>query len=114
MSARGVYELIAARAGKKLPTVSVPHRAFQALLQLPWLERLSRTHRPAIEYVNHLAIYNCRTLLEVLEGSGLRCPPIASYLDRLIEFVEASFARRRDAEQAGEPDDPLDREPAPR
>ena len=35
MSARGVYELIAARAGKKLPTVSVPHRAFQALLQLP-------------------------------------------------------------------------------
>lgn len=114
MSARGVYELIAARAGKRLPNVSVPNRAFQALLQLPLLERLSRTHRPAIEYVNHLAIYNCRTQLEVLDGTGIRCPPIASYLDRLIAFVEASFARRRDAELSGEPDDPLDREPAPR
>lgn len=111
MSARRVYELIAARAGKKLPSVSVPHRAFQALLQLPLLERLSRTHRPAIEYVNHLAIYNCRTLLDLLDGSGIRCPPIASYLDRLIEFVQASFARRREAELAGEPDDPLDRAP---
>jgi hypothetical protein len=113
MSARRVYELIAARAGKRLPPVSVPHRAFQALLQLPLLERLSRTHRPAIEYVNHLAIYNCRTLLDLLDGSGLRCPPITSYLDRLIEFVQASFARRREAEAASEPDDPLDRDPRP-
>jgi thioester reductase-like protein len=113
MSARRVYELIAARAGKKLPPVSVPHRAFEALLRLPFLGRLSGSHRPAIEYVSHLAIYNCRTLLDLLDGSGLRCPPIASYLDRLIEFVEASFARRREAEAAGEPDDPLDRDPAP-
>jgi len=112
MSARRVYELIAARAGKRLPPVSVPHRAFQALLQLPLLERLSRTHRPAIEYVNHLAIYNCRTLLDLLDGSGIRCPPIASYLDRLIGFVQSSFARRREAEAAWEPDDPLDRDPA--
>jgi thioester reductase-like protein len=113
MSARRVYELIAARAGKKLPPVSVPHRAFQALLQLPLLEKLSLTHRPAIEYVNHLAIYNCRNLLDLLDGSGIRCPPITSYLDRLIEFVQVSFARRREAEQAPEGDDPLDRPPRP-
>jgi thioester reductase-like protein len=114
LSARRVYEMIAARAGKKLPTVSVPARAFQALLQLPLLERLSRVHRPAIEYVNHLAIYNCRNLLELLEGTGIQCPPIASYLDRLIEFVQGTFARRREAELAqlaGEPDDPLDPRP---
>ena len=114
MSARRVYELIAARAGKKLPPVSVPHRAVEALLRLPFVDRLSSgLHRPNIEYVSHLAIYNCRTLLDLLDGSGIRCPPIASYLDRLIEFVEASFARRREAEAASEPDDPLDRPPAP-
>jgi thioester reductase-like protein len=111
MSARRVYELIAARAGKKLPPVSVPDRVFQALLQLPLLQRLSLTHRPAIEYVNHLAIYNCRNLLDLTDGSGIRCPPITSYLDRLIEFVQASFARRREAEQVAEGDDPLDRPP---
>ena len=65
------------------------------MLQLPLLERLSRTHRPAIDYVNHLAIYNCRNLLELLDGTGLHCPPITSYLDRLIEFVQATYARQR-------------------
>jgi thioester reductase-like protein len=115
LSARRVYEMIAARAGKKLPPVSVPARAFQALLQLPLLERLSRTHRPAIDYVSHLAIYNCRNQLELLDGTGIACPPITSYLDRLIEFVTATFARRREAELAevaGALDDPLDPAPA--
>jgi thioester reductase-like protein len=112
LSARRVYEMIAARAGRKLPPVSVPARVIQALLQLPFLERLSRTHRPAIEYVNHLAIYNCRNLLELLDGTGIQCPPITSYLDRLIEFVQATFARRREQELEAEADDPLDPRPA--
>ena len=108
LSARRVYEMIAARAGKKLPPLSVPARVVQALLQLPLLERLSRAHRPAIEYVNHLAIYNCRNLLELLDGTGIHCPPITSYLDRLIEFVQATYARRREQELEAESDDPLD------
>jgi thioester reductase-like protein len=111
LSARRVYEMIAARAGKRLPTVSVPARVVQALLELPFLERLSRAHRPAIEYVNHLAIYNCRSLLELLDGTGIRCPPITSYLDRLIEFVQATLARRREREREGEVEDPLDPPP---
>jgi hypothetical protein len=62
--------------------------------------------------VNHLAIYNCRSLLELLEGTGVQCPPITSYLDRLIEFVQGTFARRREAELAADADDPLDPRPA--
>jgi nucleoside-diphosphate-sugar epimerase len=110
LSARRVYELIAARAGKKLPSVSVPSRAFQALLQLPGLERLSRAQRPALDYLNQLAIYNCRNQLDLLDGTGIRCPPITGYLERLIEFVQGTFARRReDAERAaGAAEDPLD------
>jgi thioester reductase-like protein len=114
LSARRVYEMIAARAGKKLPAVSVPARVLQALLQLPLLERLTRAHRPAIEYVNHLAIYNCRNLLELLDGTGIQCPPITSYLDRLIEFVQATYARRHEQELAADAgDDPLDPPPRP-
>ncbi len=116
LSARRVYEMIAARAGKKLPTVSLPARTFQALLRLPLLERLrlSPAHGPAFEYVSHLAIYNCRHLLELLDGTAIRCPPIASYLDRLIEFVQGTFERRREtelAQLAGDVDDPLDPRP---
>lgn len=111
LAARRVYEMIAARAGKKLPTVSVPARVLQALLQLPFLESLTRVHRPVLEYLNHLAIYNCRNLLELLDGTGIQCPPITSYLDRLIEFVQATYARRREQELAAEVDDPLDPPP---
>jgi thioester reductase-like protein len=114
LSARRVYEMIADRAGKKLPAVSVPSRLFQALLQRPLVERLSRTHRPAIEYVNHLAIYNCRNLLELLDGTGIQCPPITSYLDRLIEFVQATYARRREQELDADVEDPLDPVPPAR
>lgn len=113
LSARRVYEMIAERAGKKLPPASVQTRLLQGLLQLPILDRLVRTHRPSIEYVNHLAIYNCRNLLELLDGTGIRCPPITSYLDRLIEFVQATYARRREQElEAGDPLDPMPSPPA--
>jgi thioester reductase-like protein len=108
LSARRVYEIIARRANKKLPPVSIPHRAVEALLRLPVLERLSRPQRAAIEYVNHLAMYNCRNMLALLDGTGIQCPPITSYLDRLIEFVRAQFERRRQAETAMEVEDPLD------
>jgi thioester reductase-like protein len=110
LSARRVYELIATRAGKRLPSLSLPSRAVRTLLQLPGLERLSRAQRPALDYLDLLAVYNCRNQLDLLEGSGIRCPPITSYLDRLIEFVQGTFARRReDAERAAASvEDPLD------
>jgi thioester reductase-like protein len=111
LSARRVYEMIAARAGKKLAPVTVPARVVQALLELPFLERLSRAHRPAIEYLSHLAMYNCRNLLELLDGTGIHCPPITSYLDRLIEFVQATLAKRSEREREAEADDPLDPRP---
>ncbi len=108
LSARRVYQTIAQRANKKLPPVSIPHRAVEALLRLPILERLSRPQRAAIEYVNHLAMYNCRNMLALLDGTGIQCPPITSYLDRLIEFVRSEFERRRHAEAASSVEDPLD------
>jgi thioester reductase-like protein len=108
LSARKVYELIAARAGKTLPAVAVPHRALGALLGLPFLERLSRAQRNAIRIVNHLAIYNCQNQLALLDGAGIRCPPITSYLDRLIEFARARLAAAPRARADEEVEDPLD------
>ncbi len=108
LSARKVYQLIAERVNRRLPPVTLPHRAVEALLSLPVLERLYRPQRAAIASVNHLALYNCRTMLSLLEGTGLQCPPITSYLDRLIEFVRAEFDRRRQAELEAQVEDPLD------
>ena len=58
-----------------------------------------------------LAIVAC---FQLLVNGVLTCPPIVSYLDRLIEFVQASFARRHEQELEQQVDDPLDPlEPAP-
>ncbi len=112
LSVRRVYETIARRAGKSLPPVSIPHRAVEAILSLPLLERLARPQRAAIELLNRIAVYNPRNMLELLAGSGVLCPPITSYLDRLIDFVRAHYAAAARAGPAAGAD-PLDPEPAP-
>jgi hypothetical protein len=80
----------------------------EALLRLPVLERLSRRHQHAIQLVNQFAVYNCRNQLELLAGTGIRCPPITSYLDRLMDYVKAHFAAPRPAPLESAAEDPLD------
>jgi thioester reductase-like protein len=108
LSVRRVYELIAIRSGKSLPPVSIPHRAVEAVLSLPLLEKLARPQRAAIQLVNRIAVYNPRNMLELLAGTGILCPPITSYLDRLIDYVRAHYAAQARGAAPAETDDPLD------
>jgi len=96
MSARRVYETVAEKEKKRLPRFTVSAKAAEIMLRLPLVEKLSRPHRAAISYVNHLAIYNCANTLELLEGTGVRCPPLTSYLDKLISYVQEEYRRRRE------------------
>ncbi|XXF75540.1 SDR family oxidoreductase [Myxococcaceae bacterium GXIMD 01537] len=105
MSARRVYEIIAERAHKKLPKFNLSARAADVMLRLPLLEKLARPQRAAISYVNHLAIYNCHNTLELLDGTGIRCPPLSSYLDQLVAYVREQYKKRR---EGSEVEDPLD------
>lgn len=105
MSSRRVYELIAEKANRKLPKLTVPHRAADVLMRLPGVEKLVRPQRAAIGYVNHLAIYNCHNTLELLDGTGIRCPPLTSYLDTLVAYVRRFYKEREDVRVV---DDPLD------
>jgi nucleoside-diphosphate-sugar epimerase len=109
MSARRVYELIAEKANKRMPKFTLSARAADMMLRLPLVERLARPQRAAISYVNHLAIYNCHNTLELLDGSGIRCPPLSTYLDKLVEFVRDHYQRRRD--ELSQVEDPLDQSP---
>jgi thioester reductase-like protein len=86
-SSRRVYERVAQSEGKKLPRLSLGYKLTDKLLRLPGLERLTREQRMAISCVNHLGFYSSRNTLEMLDGTGIRCPPIESYLDKLIEYA---------------------------
>lgn len=108
MSARRVYELIAERSNRKLPRFNLSASVTDVVLRLPGIEKLARPQRAAINYVNHLALYNCHTALELLDGTGVRCPPLQTYLDKLVDFAITAWKRRGAAETELD-DDPLDR-----
>ena len=70
------------------------------------MERLARPQRAALSYVNQMAFFTCHATLELLDGTGIRCPPLTSYLDRLVAYVREVYRRR--AEATDEVEDPLD------
>lgn len=107
MSTRRVYELIAERAKKRLPRFNLPAKAADVMLRLPGLERIARPQRAAIGYVNHLALFNSHNTLELLDGTGIRCPPLFTYLDKLVNYARETL-RRRNAERGEHVVDPFD------
>ena len=108
MSVARVYELIAERANRRLPKLTFPARAAEAVLRLPLLERVTRPQRAALGYINQLAWFTSSSTLELLEGTGIRCPRLSTYLDTLIAYVREDYARRQAAEAEMLVEDPLD------
>ncbi len=95
LSSRHVYELIAKRAGKKLPKVTLSYGIAKRILRMPLVERFSRVQVQALDYLNHLAIYNCGNTLTALEGTGILCPRFDTYVDALISYVRESIRKDR-------------------
>jgi thioester reductase-like protein len=106
LAARRVYEEIAKRTGKRLPPIRLSYKLADTLLKVPLVERLVREERAAIASVNHLAIYHSHNAQELLDGTGIRCPQLTTYLDRLVEYVKRYYREQR-AVPEGEVHDPL-------
>jgi len=71
MSVARVYELIAERANRRLPKLTFPARAAEAVLRLPFLEKVTRPQRAALGYINQLAWFTSSSTLELLEGTDI-------------------------------------------
>ena len=108
MSVARVYELIAERAHRRIPKLTFPARAAEAVLRLPLLGRVTRPQRLALGYINQLAWFTSANTLELLEGTGIRCPRLSTYLDTLMAYVREDYARRQAAEAETLVEDPLD------
>jgi thioester reductase-like protein len=94
-AARRVYELVAERAHKKRPRGFIPTGLAKAVMRTPGLERLARAPLSFLEALDHLVFYNARRATELLEGTGIHCPPFDSYVDNLIRYVREVHAARR-------------------
>ena len=94
-AARQIYELVAERAQRRRPRGFIPTGLAKAVMRTPGLEKLARAPLAFLESFDHLAFYNCRQTLALLEGTAIRCPPFDSYVDQLIRYVREVHAARR-------------------
>jgi uncharacterized protein YbjT (DUF2867 family) len=76
--------------GRRLVKIPLPTSAAKAAIDhVPGVYALLRIPSPAIDYFVHPTRYDTRNVLADLAGSGIACPPLRSYLDRLVSFARA-------------------------
>ena len=89
-TSREVAEIFADVLGRRLIWVPVDPRVVRVLLRsVPGLERLTGLPAETLEYFNYPTTYSTANLVADLAGTGLSCPPFASYAARLLEFMQA-------------------------
>jgi thioester reductase-like protein len=82
-----LLDLISLDMGKPRPPFAVPAVVFDAALSVGPLRRGLGIPRETVVYANHDVRYDVQNTLGALEGSGIECPPIDSYLPALIDYV---------------------------
>ncbi len=86
---REVAELFADRLGKRLAWVPLPLGLTKAALtHVPGLEWLLGLPAETIDYFEAPTTYATDHTLADLAGTGVECPPFASYAGRLLDFME--------------------------
>lgn len=95
LTARRVFELIAQASDRPVPRGSVPAQMAAAVLRTPGLERFAHVPRAFLEQLATEVVWDDRNTRQLLEGSGIECPPFESYVNTLIQYVRTQQATRR-------------------
>jgi nucleoside-diphosphate-sugar epimerase len=114
LSVRRVFELISEASDRPSTAPSLPRNLAALLLHAPRLERLSQVPRPFLELLACDVAYDARNTRELLAGTGIECPNLASYLKTILARVrreQLSLGKPRRARRHPhfeEMEDPLD------
>lgn len=115
ISGRALFELTAQLTNRALPKQSATVRAAEALLRFPLFGDLSSratqsTRRASLRTGSgtELVFYRCLNTLRFLTPHALSCPPIESYLIRLVEYVRERLRHHPQRPRLPSVDDPLD------
>lgn len=79
---------MATATDRRVIRVPVPRRlAKWAIREVPGVFKVMRIPAATVDYMNHPTHYLTDNVDEDLAGSGISCPPVPSYLPRLVEFM---------------------------
>ncbi len=109
LTAADIFDLIAQAGGRRTVRSYIPTQVARALLSTPGVERLLQKPLEFVQQLTSPATYDTRNADEVLDGTGIECPPLGSYVDTLVARVQQYLReRRRELEQKlDEVEDPL-------
>ena len=107
MTAREVFEGVAAHAHTEKPRGSIPRPLARAVLRTPGLARLGRGPLAFLDLLDHAVHYDSSNTAHALAGSTVRCPPLADYLPVLVQHV-LDISRSATPSEVDEIADPLD------
>ena len=94
-TARELFEQIAEAAGRPLPRGFLPAGIASTLLRTPGLDRFAHVPRAFLEQLATEVVYDDRHTRDALAGSGLRCPPLESYVATMVDYVKSQQAEQR-------------------
>lgn len=86
---RQIVHVLAEATERRVFLLRVPKGITKQALHLPpMLPRQPKLEPEALEYFAHPTRYRCDNTLRELAGSGIACPPFASYAHNLVNFVK--------------------------
>ena len=96
-SAKRVFERIVASGERRAPLGFLPSHLAKALRHAPGIDRLFKGPRGVFDMLAAPVVYSFANTTELLEGTGITCPTLDSYLDALVDRVKQRS--RRGAEE---------------
>ena len=108
LTARRVFEFVAAAGGRRTAKSHIPANLTKALLRTPGIDRFARSPRAFLDALATPVTYSFANTTELLSSTDVRCPPFESYVDALVEHVQTRLRERRaQREHEDETIDPL-------
>lgn len=86
----GLLKIFAQATGRRV--VRIPTTKWLAkntVKYVPGAQKLLKVEPEGIDYYLHPTLYTCENTLRDLKGSGIACPPLALYADKLVAFYQA-------------------------
>jgi thioester reductase-like protein len=85
-----LVEVVGRAARRKIVRIPFPRAAAKfAIDYVPGVRWLMQIPSPAIDYFVHPTEYRCDNTVKDLEGSGVKVPPLPTYVERLVDFVRS-------------------------
>jgi thioester reductase-like protein len=104
LPSRQVVELVARAGGRRVSTGFLPANLTRALLRAPGLERVAKSPRAFLDAMMVPVRYDHAGADELLQNTGIACPPLDTYVDRLVAYVQKWLDTRSQKRESELPD----------